>query len=129
MKKLLLLACAMTIVSASCKIAAPDQAAPGNRLSHLDSVVIKNCETVVAAVDAYAAECGYYPIVVEDFVGYLPNERLLVNPSTAAATEPVDGVATDVGATGYLHQPDDQGKDGYRVTGYGDSTFVYDLRK
>ena len=54
-------------------------------------------------------------------IDLLDGGRLLVNPFTCAATEPVDGAAATPGATGYLAIRVLAEPRGYTITGAGET--------
>ncbi len=91
-----------------------------------------NCHTVQLAAEdfsvqndgVYAADLGTaLPATGETLIGLLPGGRLLENPFTRLATEPIVGAAATVGQTGYSSvDPDGDGNpDGYAVTGFGEN--------
>ena len=68
----------------------------------LDDLVLENCLIVAAASEAYAADNGgVYARSRDDLVPYFPDGTLLVNPSTGAATEPVEWDPKKHGSTSY----------------------------
>ena len=84
---------------------------PGLSASEKEAIVSENCETLVEALDAFAAENGgFYP---EDawmdttdagraLIDFLPGRRPLLNPFTGEETEPVLGTADAPGEIGYI---------------------------
>jgi hypothetical protein len=97
-------------------------------VSCIDAVVMSHCRTVQLAVEEFAARNkGVYPSDGgtdctpdgETVIDLMPNGRLLLNPATWAATEPVDGCAANAGEVGYV--PSTQGgvHRGYVITGTG----------
>jgi len=97
-----------------------------------------NCHTVqLAAEDFSVQNDGVYADDVgadttpggDTIIALLPAGLNLTNPFTKAATEPVDGVAAQVGETGYVPvDPDGDGtNDGYSITGWGKSAMVITL--
>jgi len=94
-----------------------------------EQAVVENCQTVHAAVEAFAAENGgAYPYGGVDVNGagntvhdYLPEGLLLVNPYTGLRTEPMWGGAPFApGGSAYQFINSDGGDiDGYLIAGLG----------
>ena len=64
----------------------------------------------------------------ETIVDMLPQNTLLENPFTRAASVPVDGAAASPGETGYVPIVDASGTSiGYTITGYGKTATVLTL--
>jgi hypothetical protein len=98
------------------------------KIGTIDAIVMSHCRTVQLAVEEFAARNkGVYPSDGgsdctpdgETVIDLLPDGRLLLNPATWAATEPVDGTAVNQGEVGYM--PSCQGgvNRGYVITGTG----------
>jgi hypothetical protein len=93
----------------------------------LDDLVLENCRLVGLAADAYASQHGGdYTRRVSDLRVYLPQAVFLTNPSTGAATEPVEWWEPDgPGSTAYnlLRERNEdytQPVVGYRIVGRGE---------
>ena len=102
-----------------------------------EASVKSNCHTVqLAAEDFSVQNDGVYAATTGDalpsgttFIQLLPGGVLLENPFTKAADSPIDGVAAQVGESGYA-PVDDNGdgvNDGYSITGYGKEALIITL--
>jgi len=92
----------------------------------LDDLVLENCLIVAAASEAYASDNGgTFTDRVTDLKTYLPNAVFLTNPSTGAATEPVEWEPGGPGSTAcnLLREYDENYNlpaVGYRIVGRGE---------
>lgn len=93
-----------------------------------------NCHTLQLAAEDFAVQNnGLYAAALndvlpngQDMIALLPGGQLLENPFTRARTEPMDGVAIDVGRTGYVavDVDGDGNQDGYSINGFGEDAEV-----
>ncbi|MFA4947674.1 MAG: hypothetical protein WC674_04080 [Candidatus Krumholzibacteriia bacterium] len=106
----------------------------------IDAIVMSHCRTVQLAVEKFAARNnGIYPdgtswgmdLYGETLTDLLPREALLINPATWAATEPIDGWATNAGEIGYVPYHWHGESRGYSITGVGTEagTTIMDIFK
>jgi type IV pilus assembly protein PilA len=87
-----------------------------------------NCHTVqLAAEDFSVQNNGVYATLVANFSASLPSGALLTNPFTKAVTEPVDGLATTPGQTGYVVIAQGGTNVGYTINGWGKTIEVISL--
>ena len=96
-----------------------------------EQIVIDNCELVNTALEAWRADNSgdLYPLdqyaqntTGRNFISYLPEGQLLLNPYTGYATEPGDGPATQDGAIGYVAVSYDTGQlVGYQLEALGEN--------
>ena len=102
-----------------------------------EAAVKSNCHTVQLTAEDFSVQAGgVYASDIADttpagdtMVDMLPMNVLLVNPFDKLRTQPVDGEASVTGDTGYEPIVDAAGTNvGYRITGYGKSRIVIDLR-
>jgi hypothetical protein len=96
------------------------------RTTPVEAIVISHCRTVQLAVEEFASRNGgiypgntgcdssWYGDTVIDF---LPGRALLENPTTGAATEPVDGAAATSGQVGFIPVCLNGMNVGYVITG------------
>lgn len=98
-----------------------------------EASVKSNCHTTqLAAEDFSVQNDGVYAADLADvtpggdtIVALLPQSALLVNPFTKGQTEPVDGLATTTGQSGYLVITDATGTNvGYNINGWGKSAEI-----
>jgi len=103
--------------------------------AHAQEAAVKaNCHTVALAAEDFSVQNdGTYAANLSDvsaltgasILDMLPQNSLLRNPFTGAATEPIDGAAATIGETGYEPVIDGVGLPaGYVVTGFGRSAVV-----
>jgi hypothetical protein len=137
MKNFTMLLLALTAIC----VAGCDEIDPPTDIELTDSpeelLVRANAEIVRQAVISFAAaNDGLYPANVgvdttdqgDTLIDLLPNGRLLANPFTAAATEPMDGAAACPGQCGYLAITDDGAQVvGYYISGYGEKELIVEL--
>jgi prepilin-type N-terminal cleavage/methylation domain-containing protein len=92
-----------------------------------EASVKSNCHTVQLAAEDFAVQSdGVYALNIGDttpggqtMIMMLPGGVLLPNPFTKVASEPVDGLATLEGSTGYLVVAPTGTPIGYEITGAG----------
>jgi hypothetical protein len=112
--------------------------AQGPSIFELEEIVRENCQIVLEAVEAYAAENNlyYYPVDVyydtslagNSLINLLPEGQMLINPFTNLPTEPVNRRAANPGEIGY--EPwwrDSRVNTGYTITGFGLSSIIIEL--
>ena len=107
------------------------------QLTPQEEQVVANCYTVQEAAEAFAAENnGGYPQdtwvhvtpLGNNLVSFLPGGVRLENPFTQIRTEPMDGLATLSGYTGYVAIWDSMIV-GYTISGFGVDSLVIILSK
>ena len=92
-----------------------------------EASVKSNCHTVQLASEdfavqnngVYAADLAAVTPGGDTIIDLLPNGANLENPFTKAASEPVDGVAANVGETAYTPIVQNNANVGYSITGVG----------
>jgi prepilin-type N-terminal cleavage/methylation domain-containing protein len=93
-----------------------------------EAAVKANCHTVQLAAEDFAVQnIGVYAADVDNdqtvagdrIIDMLPDGTQLPNPFTKAATEPVNGPATNIGETGYAPIIQNGTNVGYTITGVG----------
>jgi prepilin-type N-terminal cleavage/methylation domain-containing protein len=97
--------------------------------------VKSNCHTTQLVCEDFAIRNdGIYPMTTGDaaadgstMITLLPAGQRLMNPFTAANTEPVDGAAATIGQTGYLPNLQAGIPAGYTIEGFGKSALVITL--
>lgn len=109
-------------------VAVAEFTAGPDSLLRRDARVLANCRAVRDAAEAFAdRNNGVYPgggadanLDGDTLIDLLPGGRLLTNPYTMTATEPVFGVAATYGQTGYLGTDTDGNGtvDGFLITAY-----------
>ncbi len=133
MKKSLILLILPLLLAASCgKDRTPVLVEPS-----LEDLVIANCYTVRAAVEAFAAENnGGYPLQTthrtpsgNNLFDLLPGGVLLENPFTQIRTEPTDGLASLPGQTAYSAVIGGLTAVGYAISGFGADSLIIVLSK
>ena len=107
------------VIAVLSAVAVPNFMSIQNRSKN--EIVKANCNSVQIAVDDYVIQHdGLCPKSVAE-IKFLSNGSLLTNPFTNIASEPINGVATLLGQTGYvaLDKDSDGSYDSYEITGYG----------
>lgn len=138
MKKLLVLSIISSLMLWSCGKEECPVDAEGPSILELEEAVIENCQIVLEAVEAYAAENNlyYYPVDVycdtslagNSLIDLLPEGQMLINPFTNLPTEPVNRRAAYPGEIGY--EPwirYSTMNTGYTITGCGKSSIIVEL--